>query len=453
MAYNGRHQEAYELGAFLGRVLGSIIGFIFDIVRWIFGVLYKILHKGTGRMSNKIGNGLMANSFQEAVKNAKSGDTLEFEDNYCETDGYTQITIDKNLHIKGNISKDAQGNIVFHNMVNCNIFVTNGAHVTIENLCLFSYYSETNLVNVQKNSDVELINVGIQNRQSSGEEYPVVYISDNSKLEMKNVTSYRNEKYNFRIYSEKGSSLSLDGCDLQDTGLIVEGTVLNVSNTNITVNRMNAIYVNDESEVTLKNNHIENSSEKLFSAVAVECSMLNDSGSVIVSESAIFVEDSSKVVLEGTGIFGAVNVINSNYCSRNSVITSHQEIETGFSADNSVVSFENDELLLIQLDNGSHAVIHDTVVNWCVVISKSDLTFDDKLSVLGNNPDYVNVYVCDQSKLEGGILQLDGNSIVRLESGSEITVGGIECRNVNVPEPEINQDKSSILTVGRQVVQ
>lgn len=109
--------------------------------------------------------------------------------------------------------------------------------------------------------------------------------------------------------------------------------------------------------------------------------------------------------------------------------------------------------MLIQLDNGSHAVIHDTVVNWCVVISKSDLTFDDKLSILGNNPDYVDVYVCDQSKLEGGILQLDGNSIIMLESGSEITVGGIECRNVNVPEPEINQDKSSILTVGRQVVQ
>lgn len=83
--------------------------------------------------------------------------------------------------------------------------------MTIENLCLFSYYSETNLVNVQKNSDVELINVGVQNRQSSGEDYPVVYISDNSKLEIKSVTSYRNEKYNFRIYSEKGSSLSLDG--------------------------------------------------------------------------------------------------------------------------------------------------------------------------------------------------------------------------------------------------
>lgn len=57
------------------------------------------------------------NSFQVAVKNVKSGDTLEFAGNYCETDAYTQIMIDKNLHIKGNISKDAQGNIVFHNMV------------------------------------------------------------------------------------------------------------------------------------------------------------------------------------------------------------------------------------------------------------------------------------------------------------------------------------------------
>lgn len=68
---------------------------------------------------------------------------------------------------------------------------------------------------------------------------------------------------------------------MQDTDPLVEDIVLNVSNTNITVNRMNAIYANDESEVTFKNNHIETLSEKLFSAVAVECSMLNDSGSVI----------------------------------------------------------------------------------------------------------------------------------------------------------------------------
>ena len=81
--------------------------------------------------------------------------------------------------------------------------------MTIENLCLFSYYSETNLVNVQKNSDVELINVGVQNRQSSGEDYPVVYISDNSKLEIKSVTSYRNEKYNFRIYWKKAAACRL----------------------------------------------------------------------------------------------------------------------------------------------------------------------------------------------------------------------------------------------------
>ena len=145
--------------------------------------------------------------FKAALAAAKDGDTLEIEREFFVVfeKNEENIIIDKNITIQGQLAETKDGQII--PTIQGGLFVKNRAAVTLRNIGIRRQIAKSNCLNVSNGSSVVAENVVIENTATEGENYPIVYVKEQSKLELNKITimpsSIRDGKHKIYVADSK----------------------------------------------------------------------------------------------------------------------------------------------------------------------------------------------------------------------------------------------------------
>ena len=174
----------------------------------------------------------------DAIQAAAAGDTIEFQAGYSPVvDG---IAISKDLHFEGKVTLAEGGNQNFTNVITGKFNINQQANVTFENIWICYGVERTNIINCKEQAEVSLINCVLENSQTDGEVYPLIYAENESKVVLKNTTIMENPKLYIKSYIEN-SKLELDNCVFQDCKLIIDNVDFKVNNSTLQTGDGNAI--------------------------------------------------------------------------------------------------------------------------------------------------------------------------------------------------------------------
>lgn len=174
----------------------------------------------------------------DAIQAAAAGDTIEFQAGYSPVvDG---IAISKDLHFEGKVTLAEGGNQNFTNVITGKFNINQQANVTFENIWICYGVERTNIINCKEQAEVSLINCVLENSQTDGEVYPLIYAENESKVVLKNTTIMENPKLYIKSYIEN-SELELDNCVFQDCKLIIDNVDFKVNNSTLQTGDGNAI--------------------------------------------------------------------------------------------------------------------------------------------------------------------------------------------------------------------
>lgn len=174
----------------------------------------------------------------DAIQAAAAGDTIEFQAGYSPVvDG---IAISKDLHFEGKVTLAEGGNQNFTNVITGKFNINQQANVTFENIWICYGVERTNIINCKEQAEVSLTNCVLENSQTDGEVYPLIYAENESKVVLKNTTIMENPKLYIKSYIEN-SKLELDNCVFQDCKLIIDNVDFKVNNSTLQTGDGNAI--------------------------------------------------------------------------------------------------------------------------------------------------------------------------------------------------------------------
>ena len=107
-----------------------------------------------------VGNGFNMWSLEKALQVAVSGDIIEFESGFCPNCG--RIDISKDLTLIGCVTQNEAGGLQYYNTIYGQIFVSNGANVTLQNLWIQMDKEKINVLNC-KNGKLNGRNIVLKN--------------------------------------------------------------------------------------------------------------------------------------------------------------------------------------------------------------------------------------------------------------------------------------------------
>lgn len=134
--------------------------------------------------------------FDTALEAADPGDTIEFMKDFSPYyEGHSkQIIIDKDLTLLGNLDK-SNGHKQQTNVLS-NILVINGATVTLKNIQIRNESDKSNSLMIKDNSSVSVETVFFENLATSTKVSPIVFLSENSSADFKDVFIQENPEPN-----------------------------------------------------------------------------------------------------------------------------------------------------------------------------------------------------------------------------------------------------------------
>jgi stage V sporulation protein K len=191
--------------------------------------------------------------FFPALEAAADGDIIELQENFWPL--YEQdkksVTIEKNITFQGHVQKNDDGQI-FTNLFD-GIFVTNGATVTLKDICISRDNASTNGLNVKKGSTVIADNVLIENTASDGKVYPIVYIEGNSEVRFNQVTVKPSliASDNHQLYV-KDSKLELTNTSIA-AKIYADHATIHCENVGVEYSKGSTLFSKEDSQITAKN--------------------------------------------------------------------------------------------------------------------------------------------------------------------------------------------------------
>lgn len=229
-----------------------------------------------------VGNGVGMFSLKKCVEMASSGDVIEFtQRDYTEDIG--ALYLEKNLTIKGYILKEPNGSTHYASNLKGMIFVKNQAKVVLENLWIYNDCEKSNLLNCKGQSTLEIHSVVLENCQTSGDVYPIVY-GENSNLTLSGLI-VRASEYRYNSLYFKNSTVvinnnsSLRECRVEldersrgtikdvsisdnfstSTLVINNGSHCEIDNLNLTAKYLeySAVFVTNHSYLSMKNSTVQ----------------------------------------------------------------------------------------------------------------------------------------------------------------------------------------------------
>ncbi|MFW6815982.1 AAA family ATPase [Lactiplantibacillus plantarum] len=126
--------------------------------------------------------------FDQAIEASSDGDVIEIEAGFDPFNGQNNqsIVITKSITIQGHV-ENRENEHIYTNTID-GIVVKDGATVTLQNICIQKNTDKSNAITVRMGSTVIAEDVYLINKSTTGTNYPIVYISGNSHVQLKNVT-------------------------------------------------------------------------------------------------------------------------------------------------------------------------------------------------------------------------------------------------------------------------
>lgn len=295
-----------------------------------------------------------------ALEAANDGDIIELQEGFCFTTDSAEdvITIEKDLTIQGRILKTETGSIL--PTIETGIFVNNKAEVTLKNLCLRRNFDKKNCLNVKNQSTVNAENLVIENTAADGENYPIVYVHNQSNLSFDNVRVAENaiRDGNHQVYLEN-SNFDVNNSEI-NARVYVKHSKINCNNTLVTYFDSNALFIKDNSSAIIKSSEFiggKVTKEASYSCVMCRNSDLTLDNTVIYQpkyNSALEAIDSVVKLIEGK--IDSATFIESEVTSGKAVFTESLALkkETKFKSNSfSILGEDNGRINLFAAEKSS----------------------------------------------------------------------------------------------------
>ena len=125
--------------------------------------------------------------FVQAIEAANDGDVIELEEGFSPfyEQNNQHVTITKSITIEGHPVHDEKSDEFTINVIDA-IFVKNGAVAVLKDLEIRKSIDKHNNVHVKDGATLVAENVILTSYATEGENYPVVYIENNSQVTLNN---------------------------------------------------------------------------------------------------------------------------------------------------------------------------------------------------------------------------------------------------------------------------
>lgn len=335
-------------------------------------------------MKYLVGTGKNTWRLSAAIEAAANGDIIEFEEEYSFS--ADSVSVSKNLQFVGKTRMDESGNQTFTNVITGTFFIKQQADTTFENIWIRNGSEKNNIINCKDQARVIMTNCVLENTQTDGEVYPVIYASDHLEFILKNSTIMENAKFYTKVYAENGK-LELDNCVFNDCRLALKNVELKMQNTNIRTGDSNAIHLSG-CDVQIDSSTIQGAgAEKEYPALWAEKSRISTASTLVIQpgyDASVLLKNGSSLQSRGDE-FGSLDAQNSKVTLQNTTLR-----ETAFIQDQTAVCVlgecnilgENDRK--IDLGVMSHSVVYGDNIRVNRIASPNiRMTEDSVLSLKG----------------------------------------------------------------------
>ena len=238
--------------------------------------------------------------FSEALQAANNGDTIEFVKDFSPYygKGPKQIIIEKDITLIGQLHETEEESI--HTNVINQIFIKNGASVTLKNIHIKVNNEKENCLNIKDKASVTVENVFIENESTSNENYPLVHLSENSTCLFNRVIIPANANTDGNnILVVKDATLKISNSIIH-LGVIGNNAELNFEHTDIHHPASHALYTNNQSIIHLTSVYITGG--KVTNDTIWACVKLDDSKGSF-----------QDVLIEQPNFHSALRLVNSSF--------------------------------------------------------------------------------------------------------------------------------------------
>lgn len=325
-------------------------------------------------------------SFLDAVETAEDGDIIELQEDYWPSAG--GVTIRKNLTFIGHITQKEDGGRVFSNVIDGQFFIRDGAIATFQNLWIRWEKPESNIINCKEGTIVKMTDVVLENLQTEGELYPVIYAENKSQIKLINVTLRENDKWSLRCYFEN-CNVEISDSKFEDCRIRTDNAEFVMNNSVVSAVNGNAISVSN-SRITLNTVTVRGcDKEKKYSA-----------------------------------IFGENSLITTSHCT---VEQNDYELAVCLSK-NSCLKSEHDIFESVKLSE-SRGILKDTTIRAILqAVKKSYVYIEDGMHIMGTMNKVIELFLEEESILIGDKISVDHirNPNLRMTKSSVATLQKIE---------------------------
>lgn len=409
----------------------------------------------------------------QVLKIVDDGDVIQLEEDYSPyyEEDINKIIIGKNITIIGHIRKSKDGDL-YTNTLN-KILIKENTNVTLKNICIVDDREKENCLNIKNNSSLIAENILIENHSSNGENYPIVYLAENSEANFNNLTLRPSSKLDGKnIVYAINSSLTISNSILNtgvkgvNASLSLESTTINNSYSSPlyidkqSIAHLNAVELNSDkylvlikdSELTVSNSTLNTKVKGDNSSLNLEDTFINSTSSnalVASNQSIVHLKlvrlDGSKTtkdntyscvkILNSKGSFESVTIAQANYHAafdlRNSNFTIHDSLIDSLNSISSTVNINNTRIIesFIAKDN-----------------SKIKLTL---LTIDGKYNGTINLYANRNSSIQGDTINFgkESSPTIRLETNVDFDVEKINLSSYDSNEEAFQVDQDGNLII------
>lgn len=353
-----------------------------------------------------VGDDINTWRFLDAVNAAGDGDTIELQDGCCPS--VDSVSINKNLTFVGHATQNADGVTNFSNIITGQFFIKNGVTVSFQNVWIRWGKPNSNIINCKEKSTSYMSNTVLENTQTEGEVYPVIYSENKSQLKLTNVTVQENSKLSLKCYFND-SNVEINNSTFQDCRIIVENTELVMNNSLVSDTCSNTL-VSYTSTITLDAVTLRGcDKEKNYPAVWCENSRIT----------------TTQCRVEQDG-YGEAFCLLENSCLR----SDHDTFESVKLKDSRAICTGSAIRALLQAGVQSYVCIKEG------------------MNILGTNDDKIDLLIFDNSALVGDKISVNRicNPNFRIENASLVALQEVEYTQGDVSELVFETDETSKFT-------
>ncbi|WP_432375426.1 AAA family ATPase [Lactiplantibacillus pentosus] len=334
----------------------------------------------------------------QAIEAASDGDVIEIEAGFnpFNSQNNQSMVITKNITIQGHMEK-REGKRIYTNTID-GIVVKDGATVTLQSICIQKSTDKSNAITVRNGSTVIAENIYLVNKATTGENYPIVHVSENSNVQLSNVTVVTS-----KILDRKHCIY------VKDSELTIRDSLIGAE-----VFLKHAQFISQNSQLVYKD------------GVVLSC---NEKSTAQLSSSTL---TGGKILTKK--VYPCVHICDSKLVCHDCYIN-QPKFNMALLVSDGQLTIEGGEVDSISLDH-TKATINETLIRESFAVRNSSKVAGKRIFILGRDNGKINLYVKSRSTIQVNhiIFGAVSNPNVKLERNVEFSKTALDYYQCNLAD-------------------